>query len=123
MDFQHTTVEINIRPLQPQQFTPPKSGGEIEVVELVHAAVPGLLEKGAELIRGQCFHLFVFDFRQGAALCRIAGYQLLLHGEIVCRADHLMDVSHGFRCQTFRLFLGFDAVYSPAVQQVLVEPL
>ena len=34
-----------------------------------------------------------------------------------------MDVSHSFRCQTFRLFLGFDAVNPPAVQQVLVEPL
>ena len=34
-----------------------------------------------------------------------------------------MDVSHGFRCQTFRLFLGLDAVYPATVQQVLVEPL
>ena len=45
------------------------------------------------------------------------------HGEVVRRTDHLMDVSHGFRCQTFRLFLGLNAVYPPAVQQVLVEPL
>ncbi len=52
----------------PQQFAPPKAGGKVEVVELVHAAVPGLLEEGAELVGGQRFHLLVLDFRQGAAL-------------------------------------------------------
>ena len=81
------------------------------------------MEEGAELVGGQGFHLFVFDFRQGAALCRIAGYQLLLNGKVVRRADHLVDISHRLGCQTFRLFLGFDAVYSATVQQVLVEPL
>ena len=34
-----------------------------------------------------------------------------------------MDIANGLGCQSFRLFLGLDAVYSPAVQQVLVEPL
>ena len=63
-----------------------------------HAAVPGLLEEGAELVGGQRFHLLVFDFWQGAALCRIAGYQLLLDGEIVRRADHLVDVADGLWC-------------------------
>ena len=116
-------VEINVRPFQSQQFAAPKSGGEVEVVELVHAAVFGLLEECAELIRGQRFHLFVFDFRQRAALCRIFRDEVLLDGEVVRRADHLVDVPHCFGSQTFRLFLGLDAVYSPAVQQVLVEPL
>ena len=45
MDFQHTTVEVDVRPLQPQQFAAPKSGGKVKVVELVHTAVPGLLEE------------------------------------------------------------------------------
>ena len=121
--FSYTTVEVNVRPLQSQQFAPPQSGGEVEVVELVHAAVFGLLEEGTELVGGQGLHLLVFHLRQGTALCRIAGYQLLLDGEVVRRADHLVDVAHGFRCQSFRLFLGLDAVYPPAVQQVLVEPL
>jgi len=98
LDFQHTTVEINVRPLQSQQFAAPKSGGEVEVVELVHAAVPGLLEEGAELVGGQGFHLLVLDFWQGAALRGILAHQLLLHGEIVRRTDHLVDVPHGFRC-------------------------
>ena len=115
--------EVYVRPLQPQQFAAPKSGGEVEVVELVHAAVFSLLEECAELIRGQRFHLFVFDFRQRAALCRIFRDEVLLDGEVVRRADHLVDVPHCFGSQTFRLFLGLDAVYSPAVQQVLVEPL
>ena len=95
MDFQHATVEVDVRPFQPQQFAPPKSGSEVEVVELIHAAVPGLLEEGTELVSGQGLHLLVFDFRQGAALCRIAGYQLLLHSEVICRADQLMDVPDG----------------------------
>ena len=116
-------LKVHICPLQAQQFAPPQPGGEVEIVELVHAAVPGLLEEGAELVGGQRFHLLVFDFWQGAALRRVAGHQLLLHGEIVRRADHLMDVPHCFRSQTFRFLFRFDAVYSPAVQQVLVEPL
>ena len=123
MDFQHTTVEVDIRPFQPQQFAPPQSGGEVEVVELVHAAVPGLLEEGAELIRGQRFHLLVFDFWQRTALCGIFRDEVLLDGEIVCRADHLVDVPHRFGSQTFRLFLGLNAVYPATVQQVLVELL
>jgi len=56
------------------------------------------LEEGAELVGGQRFHLLVLDFWQGAALCRIAGYQLLLDGEIVRRADHLVDVADGLWC-------------------------
>ena len=123
MDFQHTTVEINVRPFQSQQFAPPQSRGEVEVVELVHAAVPALPEEGAELIRGQRFHLLVFDFRQGAALRWILAHQFLLHGEVVCRPDHLVDVAHGFGRQTFRFLFRFDAVYPATVQQVLVEPL
>ena len=94
MDFQHATVEVNVCPFQSQQFAPPKSGGEVEVVEFVHAAVPGLLEKGAELIRGQRFYLFVFDFWQGTALCRIFRDEVLLDGEVVRRADHLVDIAN-----------------------------
>ena len=123
MDFQHTTVEINVRPLQPQQFPPPKSGGEVEVVELVHAAVSALLEEGAELVGGQGFHLFVLHLWQGAALRWILAHQLLLHSEVVRRADHLVDIADSLWGQTFRLFLGLNAVYPPAVQQVLVESL
>ena len=87
-----------VRSAQSQQFAAPTSGGEVEVVELVHTAVPGLLEKGAELVRGQRFHLFVFDFRQGAALRWIFRDKALLHGEIVRRADHLVDVADGLWC-------------------------
>ena len=123
LDFQYATVKVYIRPFQSQQFSPPKSGSEVEVVELVHAAVSGLLEEGAELVGGQGFHLFVFHLRQGTALRWIFRDEALFHGEVVRRADHLVDISHRLGCQTFRLFLGFDAVYSPAVQQVLVESL
>ena len=123
LNFQHAMLEVHIRPLQSQQLPPPKSGGEVEVVEFVHAAVFGLLEEGAELVGGQRFHLLVLHLWQGAALRWILAHQLLLHSEVVRRADHLMDVSHGFRCQTFRLFLGLDAVYPATVQQMLVEPL
>ena len=62
------------------------------------AAAVARVEEGAELVGGQGFHLLVFDFRQGAALRRVAGYQLLLHGEIVRRADHLVDVADGLWC-------------------------
>jgi len=75
------------------------------------------------LVGGQRFHLLVFDFRQGAALRRIAGYQLLLHGEIVRRANHLMDVPHRFGSQTFRFLFRFNAVYPATIQQMLIEPL
>ena len=110
-------LEVHIRPLQSQQFAPPQSGGEVEVVELVHAAIPGFFEEGAELVGGQGLHFLVFDFRQGAALCGVAGYQFLLHSEVVRRADHLVDVSHCFGRQAFRFLFRFDAVYSAAVQQ------
>ena len=34
LDFQHTTVEVNVCPFQPQQFATAQSGGKVEVVEL-----------------------------------------------------------------------------------------
>ena len=77
-----TTVEVDVRPFQSQQFAAPKSGGEVEVVELVHAAVSGLWKKAPSWSAVSVFYLFVFDFWQGTALCRIAGYQLLLDGEL-----------------------------------------
>lgn len=98
LDFQYATDEINVRPFQSQQFAAPKSGGEVEVVELVHAAVLSLMEEGAELVGGQRFHLLVFDFWQCAALCWIFRDETLFEGEVVCRPDHLMNVPHGFRC-------------------------
>jgi len=98
LNFQRTTVEVDVYPLQSQQLAPPQPGGEIEVVELVHAAVSGLLEESAELVGGQRFHFLVFDFRQGAALRWILAHQLLLHSEIVRRADHLVDVADGLWC-------------------------
>ena len=57
------------------------------------------------------------------ALRWILAHQLLLHGEIVRRADHLVDVADRFGSQTFRFLFRFDAVYPPTIQQVLVEPL
>ena len=81
------------------------------------------MEEGAELVGGQGFHLLVFDFRQGAALRWIFRDEALFHGKIVRRADHLMDVPYRFGSQTFRLFLGLNAVYPATVQQVLVESL
>ena len=123
MVFQHTTVEVDVCPFQTQQFAPPQPGGEVEVVEFVHAAVPGLPEEGAELVGGQGFHLLVLHLWQGTALCGIFCDEVLLHSEIIRRADHLVDVPYRLWSQTSRLLFRFDAVYPPAVQQVLVEPL
>ena len=123
MDFQHATVEVDVRPLQSQQFAPPQSRGEVEVVEFIHTTVPGFSEEGAELVGGQRFHLLVLHLRQGAALRWIFRDKTLFDGEVVCRADHPVDVAHRFGSQTFRLFLGLNVVYPATVQQVLVEPL
>ena len=75
------------------------------------------------MVGGQGLHLFVFDFWQCAALCGIFRDEVLLYGEVIRRADHLVDVPHCLGSQTFRLFLGLDAVNSATVQQVLVESL
>lgn len=66
----------------------------LAVVELVHAAIPGFLEEGAELVGSQRFHLLVFHLWQSAALRRVAGYQLLFDGEVVRRADHLVNIPY-----------------------------
>ena len=62
LDFQYATVKVYIYPLQPQQFPTAQARCEVEVIEFVHAAVSGFLEEGAELVGGQRFHFFVFDF-------------------------------------------------------------
>lgn len=49
--------------------------------------------------------------------------EVLLYGEVIRRANHLVDVPHRLGCKTFRFLFRFDTVYSTTVQQVFVELL
>ena len=65
-------LQIDVLPLQAQQFPPAQARGQVQVVQLVHTALLRLPQEGAQPLRGKCFHLPVLDLRQLAALGGIA---------------------------------------------------
>ena len=70
-------------PFQAQQLPAAQTGGEVEVVELVHSGLLGFAEECTQLVGSQRFHLFVLHLWKCTALRGILIHQPLLHGEVV----------------------------------------
>lgn len=89
-------LQLDVLPLEAQQFTPAQASGQLDVVQLEHAALLGFVEKGRQLLGGESFHLPVLQFGQGTAIRGVGADQLLVDGEIYGRGDYLIDVMDGF---------------------------
>ena len=112
-----TPLQIDVLPLRAEKFSPAEPSGQLQVVELKHAAVPCLPEEGLELLHQQCLHLSVLQPGQGTALCRIAGYQFLLLSQFHGRGNDLMDVPHRLGAKPFGLFPALNPIYPSLLQQ------
>ena len=115
--------QVNVAPFQPQQLPAPEAGGEVDVVQLEHAAVSGFLEEGAQALRRQDLHLLLLQLRQNTALCGIGGDQVLFHGTVQGRGDHLVDVSHRLDTEALGLATGLCAFQPAVFQKMLVQAL
>ena len=99
--------EINVLPLEPQQFTPAQPSCQLDVVHLENAGVLGLQQKCCELGSAQGLHFPVLGFWKGTAVCRIMRDQVLLDGKLHGGRDDLIDVADSFRAEALRLLFGF----------------
>lgn len=122
-DMDHAVGEVDVLPLQSEQLAPAQAGGEVEIVQLVHAALFRFAQEGAELLGVDRTHLPVFHLRKLTAIRGVGQDQFVLYCHVHGRRDHLIDVPHRFRAQAFGLLLGFDAGNPPLRQQLLVELL
>ena len=89
-------LQVDVLPFEAQQLTPTQASGQLDVVQLEHAALLGFVEKGRQLLDGESFHLPVLQFGQGTAIRGVGADQLLVDGEIYGRGDYLIDVMDGF---------------------------
>ena len=116
-------LQIDVLPLQAQQFSPSQASCQLHIVHLEHAAVFCFSQERCQLFDGQRFHLSVLQFGQGTALCVICGNKPLLFGQSHRRGDDLVDVPHGLGAQSLGLTLAFNPLHPPLFQQLLVELL
>ena len=56
-------VQINFLPFEAKQFAFSQSCRQLRIVHLEDAALLGFLQKGGQLLDGQCFHLPMFQLR------------------------------------------------------------
>ena len=113
-------LQVDVLPLEAQQLTPAQTSGQLDVVQLEHAALLGFVEKGRQLLGGESFHLPVLQFRQGTAIRGIGADQLLVNGKIHGGGNHLVDIADGFGTETFGLLFRFDPLHPSAAQQLFV---
>ena len=66
-------VQIGVASLQPQQLSPSKASCKVDLVDLKHAAAPGLLEESTQTLRQQDFHFLPLQLWQDTAFHRLLG--------------------------------------------------
>ena len=100
---------IKIAPLKPHQFTPAKTGRQIQHEKLVITIVLCLDQKSLHFIVGQHLHFPCFFRRQLAADCRVYldqpfVYRLFKRRAAACvtRADHPVRQSFSFLIDQFQ---------------------
>ena len=122
-DVENAVFQIDVIPFQSQQFSAPKAGEQVDVVEFEYTAFFGFIEEGGQLVRRDGFHFLAFNAGKGAGAGGIAGKQLLVDGESASGGDHLVNVPHRFGTQPFGFAFRLNAVYPSAFQQLFVELL
>ena len=115
--------EINVLPLETQQFTPAQTSCQFNVVHLENSGVLGLQQKCCQLVSAQGLHFPVLRFGKGAAVRGVMRDQVLLDGKLHGGRNDLIDVADSFRAETLCLFLGFLPLHSALCQQLLIELL
>lgn len=73
--------QINVLPLEAEEFSPSQPSGQLQVVDLKYPTLPAFPQEGCQLCYQQGFHFPVFIFR-GRSPRRIGEDDLLLLGQL-----------------------------------------
>ncbi|SCJ10782.1 Uncharacterised protein [uncultured Blautia sp.] len=116
-------LQVDVRPLEAQQFSPSQSGGQVQVVQLEDAALTGFPQEGCQLLYRQGLHLLFLYLRQGTAGGGVLDDELLFLCQLHGRLEDLVDVPHGLGTEPLGLVFGLQSCHSPSIQQLFVELL
>ena len=118
--MENAILKVNVLPFEAKELTSPETRSQCDIIEFVYAAFFRFCEKGGELLGRERLHLFVFRLWQGASVSGIVPNQFLRFSELHGGGDDLIDISHGFCTETFRLFLAFFSFHASVIQKFLV---
>ena len=74
---QRPGLEIEIIPLERQEFTSPQAGGDLQQEQLIAAVLLGLNQQTLDLVRSKHLHFPGLGGRKPATVCGVVGNQLL----------------------------------------------
>lgn len=114
-------IQIQVGPLQGQQFSPAQSRGQVQQEQFEVSICLGLHEKPLEFLAGQHLHLLPALRRQFAAYCRVGPDQVFLHHLIQGRPAFGVAHPHHPVGETLAVEIGADE--PPLFFQVGIELL
>ena len=94
VDTQSADLEVQVRSLEGQQFTPAHPGGQLQEEQLIHPLRLGLDQKPLDFLPAQNLHLFLPQGRQLTADGRIGSDEALLHRPIQRHLAYCVTAAH-----------------------------
>ena len=88
-------TEIQIVPLDGQDFAPAQAGGQLQEEQFVASVLPGSDQQPLDLLWGQNLHFPALDRRKFTTVRWVAEDQLLLHCLVQCRMEGGVNAPDG----------------------------
>ena len=99
-------TEIQIVPLDGQDFAPAQAGGQLQEEQFVASVLPGLDQQPLDLLGSKYLHFSGFCGREFTAVRRVAEDQFLLHCLVQCGVESGVDAPDGLVGQALAIELG-----------------
>ena len=123
-DGERPVFNVQVRPLEGQQFTAPQAGGQFQIEGRKKAPALRFREIQTDFLLRQNFHFLFLKLRQLAALGRIAEDQPLRYCLLQAVVQQRVDAPHHSWTEAFVLeFRKILALNSSALLEVVVKPL
>ena len=123
-DGECPVFNIQVRPLEGQQFSPPQAGGQFQIESGEKPSALRFRKVHPDFLLRQNFHFPFLELRQFAALGGIAEDEPLRHRLLQAVVQQRVDAPHHSGAEAFVLeFREVFALDSPAFLEVVVKPL
>ena len=123
-DSKRPVFNVQVRPLEGQQFTAPQAGGQLQIEGREKPPALRFCEVHPDFLLRQNFHFFLFELRQFAALSGVGEDQPLGHRLLQAVVQQRVDASHHSGAEVFVLeFRKIFALNSAGFLEVVVKSL
>ena len=115
---------VQVRPLEGQQFTAPQAGGQFQIEGRQQSSFFRFCEVHSDFLLRQDLHFFLFKLRQLAALGGVGEEQSLCHRLLQAVVQQRVDAPHHSGAEAFIPEFGkIFALNSAGFLEVVVKPL